>query len=73
MASQVTVTAKTGPALQATAMVLGDVQNINFDLARRVVQVFQPVLNTQPKEFDLTGVTTITFSISGANYTMVIS
>lgn len=72
--SQVTVTAKTGPGIQNTAIVLGDVTNINFDLARRVVQVFQtPNSGGNIKEYDLVGVTTVTFSISGSTYTMVIS
>lgn len=74
MASQVTVTAKTGAAVQDTAIVLGNVANINFDLVRRVVQVFQTDSATgSVKEYDLVGVTVITFAISGANYTMVIS
>ena len=73
MASQVTVTAKTGPAKQNTAIVLGNVTNINFDLARRVVQVFQSTTSGNVKEYDLAGVTTVTFTISGVNYTMVIS
>jgi hypothetical protein len=75
MASQVTVTAKAGPALQATSLVLGAVTYIIFDLVARVVQVGQ---GSQPtngpyKEFDLVGVTTVEFTISGANYTMTIS
>lgn len=74
MPSQLTVTAKTGPASQVTAGVLTDVTAINLDLTRRVVQVFVNSANGPTiKEFDLVGVTTFTCSISGANYTMVIS
>lgn len=72
MASQLTVTAKTGPAVQNTALVLSDVTNINFDLVGRVVQVFQNSTG-KIKEYDLVGVTTVTFTISGSSYTMVIS
>jgi len=72
MPSQLTVTAKTGPAVQATAIVLTDVNGISFDLNKRMVYVTRAGLaNTQ--EYDLVGVTTITFSVSGSNYTMVIS
>lgn len=75
MPSQVTVTAKTGPGLQNTAVVLPNVTNINFDLIAREVQVLHkdPSGEPQDKEYDLVGVTTVTFSISGANYTITIS
>lgn len=72
MASQLTVTAKTGPAIQATSLVLGNVTNINFNLVQRIVTV-QHTDMTSPHEFDLVGTTVTTFTISGANYTMVIS
>lgn len=70
MPSQVTVTAKTGPAVQATALIITEVTNMNFDLVKRVLQVFQ---GSTVKEFDLSTVTTTTFTISGVNYTMVVS
>jgi len=75
MPSQLTVTAKTGPASQITAGVIGpDVTNINFDLARRVVTMLvNSATGPSTKEFDLVGTTVTTFTISGANYTMVIS
>jgi hypothetical protein len=72
MPSQLTVTAKTGPAVQATATVLADVSGINFNLNNRVVQVAQNN-GANIKEYDLVGVTTVTFTVSGSNYTMVIS
>ena len=72
MSSQLTVTAKTGPAIQDTSIVLGNVTKISFDLVNRVVQVLQST-DTVIKQYDLVGVTTVTFSVSGANYTMVIS
>lgn len=74
MASQVTVTAKTGPAQQVTAQVLGDVQRMDFDLRANVLFVHQsPSSERQIKEFDLNSVATVTFTVSGRNYTMVVS
>lgn len=70
MPSQLTVTAKTGPGFTNTALVLTNVSEIKFDLVRKVATV---VSEGQIKEYDLYGVTTVTFTISGANYTMVIS
>jgi hypothetical protein len=72
MPSQLTVTAKSGPAAQNTALVLGDVSTMFFDLNRRVLQVGQNAV-VGLKEYDLVGVTTVTFTVSGANYTMVVS
>jgi len=71
MPSSVTVTAKAGPGLQATALVLSNISNIMFDMDNRKVQVNNS--GTVIREFDLVGVTTITFSLSGANYTITVS
>lgn len=58
-----TVTAKAGPAQQATAIVLTGVTAISIDWARMLVQLYQGSLLTGPcKEFDLTGVTTFTIT-----------
>ncbi|MGI0013626.1 MAG: hypothetical protein ACREBU_09325 [Nitrososphaera sp.] len=75
MASQLTVTAKTGPDRQNTALVLPNVTSLNFDLDERVLMVFHKDTNGTPqdKEYDLSSVTTVTFSISGANYTVTVS
>lgn len=74
MPSQLTVTAKTGPASQNTAQVLAGVTSIVVDIKRQVVQVYQGNELTGPtKEFDLTGVTVLTDAISGGNHTLVIS
>jgi hypothetical protein len=73
MPSQLTITAKTGPASQVTTLVLSNVQNLNLDFIRRVIQVFSPDFPVNPREFDLTGVTTLTDSISSNNHTLVIS
>ena len=74
MPSQVTVTAKTGPASQVTANVIREVTNVNLDLNKRVV-TYQVAGPNGPRtlEFDLVGVTTATITISGADYTMVLS
>jgi hypothetical protein len=74
MPSQVTVTAKTGPAVQATSLVLANVTSMVVDMDRKVLQVYQGSLLSGPaKEFDLNGVTTLTDTISGANHTIVVS
>jgi len=72
MPSQVTVTAKTGPAVQNTAIVLTDASRVEFDLMDRTLFVSQ---NGQVgiKEYDLVGVTTISCTVSGANYTWTVS
>ena len=69
-----TVTAKTGPAVQNTSIVFAGITSIVFDIKRQVVQIYQGNELTGPsREFDLTGVTTITDSISVTNHTIVIS
>lgn len=69
-----TVTAKTGPAAQVTAVVLAGVTSLVIDIKRQVVQLYQGNELTGPaKEFDLTGVTTITDTIASTNHTIVIS
>lgn len=68
--SQVTVTAKSGPGFQATALVVTGVTNIQFDLVGRVLSLFQ---GSVVETYDLSTVTTVTFSISGSTYTVVVS
>jgi len=69
-----TVTAKTGPASQATATVLNGVTSISIDIKRQVIQLYQGNELTGPaKEFDLTGVTTLTDTIASTNHAIVIS
>ena len=72
MANQLTVTAKTGPAQQATALVIASVKGVNYDFERSVVQVRAAEPNSI-KEFDLAGVTTLTITLSAGNYTLVLS
>jgi len=72
MPSQATVTAKSGPAVQSTALVINNVTEYRVDLVGRVILV---KTSDRPSwlEYDLVGVTTFTTSISGANYTLTIS
>ena len=70
MANQLTVTAKSGPAVQSTAIVLTNVTDIKYDFVRQVVYV---TTNGLIKEFDLGGVTTLTLTLSAGNYTLVLS
>lgn len=69
-----TVTAKTGPAVQNTAIVLSSITSFSVDIKRQVLQFYQGNELTGPaKEYDLTGVTTFTVSISGGNFTITVS
>ncbi len=70
-----TVTAKSGPAVQATAMSITGIQGVYLDLERNML-AFHTV-NSDPtspqKEFELQGVTTFTVTISGVTYTFTVS
>jgi hypothetical protein len=66
-----TVTAKTGPAVQVTAQVLTNLKALHIDVARQVVMVEEE--GKANREFDLTGVTTITDTITTTNHVVVIS
>ena len=69
-----TVTAKSGPAKQTTAMVISGITSLVIDVKRQVIQVYQGNELTGPaKEFELTGVTTITDTITATNHVVVIS
>jgi len=73
MASSATVTAKAGPNLSVTAVVVNNVSDINFDLDGKVLQLFQssalPV-----REFDLNGITTVTCTVTaGPNFAFTLS
>ena len=71
MPATATVTAKTGPGIQATAIVLTRITNIQFDLAAGVL--FLSNGNGQVDQFELTGSNTITLTASGGNYTLAVS
>lgn len=74
MPHQATVTAKTGPDRTNTALVLSDVVGVDFQLSdkRLFVQV-GPGVGDNIKEYDLTGVTTVTCTITGGNFAFVVS
>jgi len=72
MPSQVTVTAKTGPASQVTGLVLTDVTSITYDYDKKVATIFMSG-GKGIREFDLAGVTVITDTITGANHVLVMS
>lgn len=67
-----TVTAKTGPGVQATATVISNVSAVNFLFDQGVVQITKndAVMGPQTKEFSLTGVTTITTSPAASTMTI---
>ena len=69
-----TVTAKSGPALQSTAISLVGITSMSVDWRRMVIQLYQGNELTGPaKEFDLTGVTTLTIATPGTTPVLVIS
>jgi hypothetical protein len=70
-----TVTAKSGPNIQATALVINGAGGILFLPDRKIVQVFTGGDTNSPpeREFDLTGVTTITCVVAGTTLTFTIS
>jgi hypothetical protein len=70
-----TITAKTGPAAQVTAMVFNGITGMIVLPDRKILQLFQGGDTNSPpmKDFDLTGVTTFTVTIVGNNYNVVIS
>jgi hypothetical protein len=70
-----TVTAKSGPNIQATALVVNGATGILFLPDRRVLQVFTGGDTNSPpeKEFDLSSVTTVTCTVSGTTLTFTVS
>ncbi len=70
-----TVTAKAGPNISATALVLTGLTGILFLPDRRVVQCFKGGDTNSPPEaeFDISAVTTITCTVSGTTLNFVIS
>ncbi len=69
-----TVTAKSGPATQSTAIALAGITSMSVDFRRMVIQLYQGNELTGPaKEFDLTGVTTFTIANPATAPVLVIS
>jgi len=69
--AQATVTAKTGPADQMTAVVLAAVTRMDFLPTSSFMRIFYG--SNQVADIDMNGVTTFTVSISGGNFTVTIS
>jgi hypothetical protein len=67
-----TITAKTGPAAQLTATVFTDVTAYQINVANQTIVVNRSSI-PNPEIFDLTGVTTITDTITSTNHAVVVS
>jgi len=70
MTGHITVTAKCGPARQATAVVFSGITDLDFDLPREMLHF---KYDGRHQEFDLHGVTTITDTITAADHAIVVS
>lgn len=70
MSSTATVTAKIGPALTATAIVLPEVSSISFVNNMTVLQI---VTGGRTVEFDIYASTTVTYTVSSHNVTLTVS
>jgi len=72
MPATVTVTAKAGPNIQATAQVFNNLTGVLWLPDRRIVQLFKGGDTNSPPdfEFDLTGTTTLTATIAGTAQTV---
>ena len=70
MANTITITAKTGPAMQTTSTVFTNVTDLHFDLAANVVFFTSDGLI---KQYELTGSNTITITATAFVYTMSIT
>lgn len=70
----VTITAKSGPSVQSTAVVISGITSMSVDWRRMVIQLYQGNELTGPaKEYDLTGVTTFTITSPGITPVVTIS
>jgi hypothetical protein len=67
-----TVTAPIGPDLDATALVLTNVVNIDFQLNRGILQITQSS-PSKITDFALSGSNTITLTASAGAYTLTVS
>lgn len=75
MPANATVTAKTGPNITNTAVVLSGVTEIHTYPDKRVIQFVGNTATQGPyiREFDLGGVATYTVVIANGTYTVTIS
>jgi len=70
MPSSAVITADTGPAVQSTAKVYTNILAFNFDAVKRVLTLQQ---GSHFIDFDMVGVTAISFAVSGADLTCTMS
>jgi hypothetical protein len=74
MPHQITVTGKTGPDRTITAAVIPNVLGVDFQLNdKRLFVTTEQQAGDNIKEFDLSTITTVTFTVTGGNYTVVVS
>jgi hypothetical protein len=74
MPHQATITAKTGPDRQLTAVVIPKVIGIDFQLdSRRLFIQTETEAGDNIKEFDLGTVTAVTVTITAGNWAVVVS
>ena len=73
MASQATITAKSGPNVAVTAQVVSNIQTYTVDPVGKKLFVTTSDQPNRVLEYDINAVTTFTTSISGGNYTLTIS
>lgn len=74
MPHQVNITsAKTGPDRTVASGVLANVSRVDFQLNDKRLQVYQDGAGGNVKEFDLSLVAAVTFSIITGNYTVTVA
>lgn len=73
MSSKVTVTAKAGPGGSVAANAIKNVLSYHVDLVNKIMFVQTLDQPSRQIEYDITGVTTFTTTISGADYTLTLS
>lgn len=75
MPNKITVTGTLGPALAVTSLVFNNVQALDFKLVKGILEITyeDPIGNTRITNFDLTLVTTVTYTISSGIATVVAS
>jgi hypothetical protein len=71
MPSQATVTGKVMGGIQATAKIIQNVESIHLDCNDKLLYVNDN--NNVRTDFDISAATTMTVSLAGGNYTIVVS
>lgn len=75
MPDNITVTGQTGPGLTVTSLVFNNIRELNFQIARSVLEIVydDPVGNTKTTHFDLYTIVTVTYTISTHVATVTVS